>query len=289
MSPSASVVASGSVVAGHPRCAPLGNWRWSCFGDGLVPVCRRRLLPVRWLDASVMSVLVESRSGRYLENEDRYLAVPEVPFYAVLDGEGHNGHAADVALTVLRAGLASLTAALPSGPERARDVLVETVRQANQAVFADATTRWRGCGTTLTCLVLTAEVLVVAHVGDSRLYCRHSSGWHCVTVDHSLVADARRTASGQELSELIANHANVITRALGFATEIEVDTIVVPRVAVSDAFLCTDGLWRPFDPLLAGAAPPNLTGQELVDWTFQAYDSHGQLDNATGLLVSVQV
>src|SRR4051794_14889997 len=86
--------------------------------------------------------------------------------------------------------------------------------------------------------------LCAPHVGDSRLYCRHSTGWQCVTTDHSLVQDVRRSGSDNDLNELIADHSNVITRALGFVPEVEIDTIVVPRLGVFDAFLCTDGLWR---------------------------------------------
>jgi serine/threonine protein phosphatase PrpC len=235
-----------------------------------------------------VAALVETRSGSYLDNEDRYLSAPQVPFYAVLDGEVHKGHAADVAVGILRERLPSFAVAVPSPPERVRDQLAATVREVNAAVFADATTtQWRACGTTLTCFALTPEALVVAHVGDSRLYCRHSTGWWCVTGDHSLVQDLRRSGSTKDLNEVIADHSTVITRALGFTEKIEVDTFVVPRTDLSDVFLCTDGLWRPFDPLLARTAPPNLAGQALLDWAFRTYDDDGQRDNATGLVVSI--
>jgi serine/threonine protein phosphatase PrpC len=238
--------------------------------------------------AGDVSVLVESRRGVHLDSEDRYFSELGVPLYAVLDGEVHEGHAADVGLGVLRDRLALLTAAVASGPERVREELVASVRRINSSVFADATTtRWRGCGTTLTCLALTPEALVVAHVGDSRLYRHDSTGWHCVTADHSLVQDLRRAGSVEDLDEAISRHSTVITRALGFTEQVEVDTFVVPRADVSNVFLCTDGLWRPFDPLLVGASPPNLVGQALLDRVFRAYDNDGQRDNATGLLISI--
>lgn len=237
-----------------------------------------------------LKVLVESRSGLHLDNEDRYLSAPQVPFYAVLDGEVHRGHAADLAIRIMSERLASLAVAVSSGADGVRDALVATVREVNTAAFADATTsRWRGCGTTLTCFALTPEAVVVAHVGDSRLYCRHSTGWQCVTGDHSLVQELRRAGSTQELNNAIADHSTVITRALGFTENVEVDTFIVPRADISDAFLCTDGLWRAFDPLLVGAAPPDLAGQPLVDWAFRAYEIDGERDNATALVVSLWV
>jgi serine/threonine protein phosphatase PrpC len=102
------------------------------------------------------------------------------------------------------------------------------------------------------------------------------------------VQDARRGAfDGAELRELIENHATVITRALGLSADVKVDTAVLPRDAIQEAFLCSDGLWRPFDPNLNGAAPPNLTGQALLDWAFEAYERHGEHDNATGLVVKL--
>jgi protein phosphatase len=235
-----------------------------------------------------LTVLVESRSGLHLDNEDRYLSAPQVPFYAVLDGEVHQGHAAELAVRIMNERLASLAVAVSSDPDRVRDALVATVCEVNAAAFADAvTSRWRGCGTTLTCFALTREALVVAHVGDSRLYRRHSTGWQCVTRDHSLVQELRRVGSTQELNDAIADHSTVITRALGFTENVEVDTFIVPRADISHVFLCTDGLWRPFDPLLVGAAPPNLAGQPLVNWAFRAYETDGQRDNATALVVSL--
>jgi protein phosphatase len=235
-------------------------------------------------------VVVESRSGRHFENEDRYFAADCPPFYAVLDGEVHRGRAADVALGVLSSRLPSLAATLLLDPERVRSLLSAIVREANEAIFADTMTPgWRGCGTTLTCFTLTDDLLVFAHVGDSRLYIRTSSSWHLVTSDHSLVQDTRRAGSSEtELSELIANHSNVITRALGFTDNVAVDTGALPRAAVLEALLCSDGLWRPFDPGLTGTPPPpQLSGKDLLDWAFRTYEGDGQRDNATGLLVAL--
>ncbi|HEX3776804.1 MAG TPA: protein phosphatase 2C domain-containing protein [Polyangiaceae bacterium] len=231
---------------------------------------------------------VESRRGGLLVNEDRFLCVPELPLFAVLDGEVRDGHAADVAIEVLRGRLDSIAACLSGPPERAAEVLTQVIKQANRVVFEKACmTRWSGIGTTLTCFVLTHDFLVAAHVGDSRLYCCDDADWQPLTFDHSLLQDTLRTDPEADVESIRTYHANVITRIVGCSPEIEVDIVHVPRSSLSEALLCTDGFWRPLDPDLVRAPLPKLQGAALLDWAYRTYEQDGQRDNATSIVVSL--
>ena len=230
---------------------------------------------------------VESRKGMHVVNEDRFLCAPELPLFAVLDGEFREGHAAEVALEVLSSRFESIAASLSGDPQMTVEVLASTVKQANRAVFEKACmTQWRGIGTTLTCFVLTPDFLIAAHVGDSRLYCCDRNGWRPVTADHSLLQDTLRANPDADVESIRTYHANVITRVVGCSPDIAVDSVLLPRLSVSEALLCTDGFWRPLDPELARAPLPDLNGKPLLAWAQRAYERDGQRDNATSILVT---
>jgi hypothetical protein len=176
-----------------------------------------------------MRSLVESRTGgNFVVNEDRYVCADDLPLHAVLDAEVHGGHAADVAIATPRARLTGSAALRDADLERVSKTLVECVQEANRSVFAASSTKqWRGCGTTFTGCVPCGHAIVVAQVGDSRLYLRRAGSWRLVTHDHALLEDARQHDPNADLTELLENHSNVITRALGFTPELVVDAYSV--------------------------------------------------------------
>ena len=228
---------------------------------------------------------VASRAGDpHPINEDRYLCEPELQLFAVLDGEVHEGYAAEVASATFGAHLRRDRGGRALTPAD----LVDAVEAANRAVFAAASVpRWRGCGTTLTCCAASNTTLHMAHVGDSRLYHLSGQSWRLVTRDHSLVEDYRRCGRDAEIEELATVHSNVITRALGFAPEVSVDTVSIELSPGDCVVLCTDGAWRPFDPRLAGAPPPTTETGRVLERIFERYTLDGERDNATALVVSV--
>lgn len=237
-----------------------------------------------------MQYLTRTQLGLYSANEDRSLCEPMVPFFAVLDGEMQEGHAADVVLAVLRGALPSIASAVAEGPDLVRQVLSTVVEQANRAALAEGEQApLVGASTTLTSFALTPTAAVVAHVGDSRLYARDVAGWRCVTVDHSLVQQARQ---GQlpdiPIDDLLADASTVILRILGLMPNVQVDAFEVPRASFCELLLCTDGFWRPLDPQLTAARLPNLPGPDLLDWAYRAYRVDGERDNATSVLVSLE-
>jgi protein phosphatase len=83
---------------------------------------------------------------------------------------------------------------------------------------------------------------VVAHVGDARAFLIHGGALARLTVDHSLVEDARRAGVSSE--ELGTYPEGVVTRALGMLAEVAVEAREI-TVAPGDALLlATDGLTK---------------------------------------------
>jgi protein phosphatase len=100
----------------------------------------------------------------------------------------------------------------------------------------------RGMSTTASVAQFVAELIVVAQVGDSRVYLARDGEvtqltedhtWLNFQVQHGLVAsDQARSGAGR----------NIITRAVGLRDHVEVDILIVPVQPGDRLLLCSDGL-----------------------------------------------
>ncbi len=140
-----------------------------------------------------------------------------------------------------------------------------------------------GMGTTIDVLKVISGYGIICHVGDSRVY-RISNGVITqLTKDHTQIQemiDQQKISLQQAKSSTINN---VITRALGGAEDVEVDTLVVP-IRKNDVFLlCTDGLsslmedWEIFEEY--GMCDNNL--ENTVKGFIQTALERGAPDNVT--------
>jgi serine/threonine protein phosphatase PrpC len=215
-------------------------------------------------------------------NQDRAIFTPLVG--AVADGMGgHQGGEQAAAITI---GVFEEVSEPLS-----RDRLVDTVRAANQAVFAESERpELRGMGTTIVAAVLHPEErrLTMVNVGDSRGYRLRDDELEKVTVDHSLVEELVRQGRISEEEATTHPQRNIVTRALGLSSEVEVDVFEFD-VAHGDRFLlCSDGLSNevPFDVIaeqLVDAADPELAAQNLLDLAV----AHGGRDNISVVVFDV--
>jgi len=126
-------------------------------------------------------------------------------------------------------------------------LLTAGFHEAHQRIqrYAAAHTKLRGMGTTATAVVLLADRLYYAHIGDSRLYRVTGQEITRLTHDHSYVG--RLVENGVITPEEAEAHPqrNILTAALGAGVEIVVETpqTPVPLKAGDTLMLCTDGLW----------------------------------------------
>jgi protein phosphatase len=230
-------------------------------------------------------------TGQVRANNQDAILVAE-PVFAVADGMG--GHAAgeiasQVAIESLQDDDASTRAALES-----------SVRRANRAVWERAGTDadLRGMGTTL-CVVALAPAppddqgasgdrILVANVGDSRVYQFHDGDITQITDDHSLVEDLVR--EGRLSHEEARTHPqrNILTRVLGNEPDVEVDVWEIVPQRGDRYLLCSDGLFNEVDDeritaVLRRLADPEDAAHELVALANQ----HGGRDNVSVVVVDV--
>jgi PPM family protein phosphatase len=100
----------------------------------------------------------------------------------------------------------------------------------------------QGMGTTLIISVLKNGKLFIGHVGDSRVYLIRESVIQKVTWDHSFIEELVK--NGSITKDEAVNHPkkNVITRAVGYELDLQVDTYEIDVLENDDVLLCTDGL-----------------------------------------------
>jgi len=128
--------------------------------------------------------------------------------------------------------------------EQVRRVIEQAAACANDEIYelARKDISLAGMGTTFVCAVVIGEQLYVAHAGDSRAYVLGSNRINLITKDHSMVQELVNI--GRLTEEEARNHPrkNVITRALGVYTEIEVDHTECTLERRDMVLLCSDGL-----------------------------------------------
>ena len=125
----------------------------------------------------------------------------------------------------------------------AQNLLNSAICAANSAVFDEAqkNKEYSGMGTTVVAVMVIKDIAVVAHVGDSRAYI-FNDNITPITKDHSLVQHLLDT--GKITEEEAKNHPdrNIITRAVGVLSFVDVDFEYVDVKENDNILICTDGL-----------------------------------------------
>ncbi len=120
--------------------------------------------------------------------------------------------------------------------------------QANKAVLEKGKSdgKLSGMGTTMTAVVLKNSRIYSAHVGDSRGYVISGKKITQFTEDHSYVAELVKAGVITEEEALTRPDQNIITRAIGVASDLTVDISQrLPKVKGRHyILLCSDGLYR---------------------------------------------
>ncbi|HEY2337554.1 MAG TPA: Stp1/IreP family PP2C-type Ser/Thr phosphatase [Burkholderiales bacterium] len=175
--------------------------------------------------------------------------------------------------------------------EIATRLVREQVLKANTSIYqaAQSQPQYAGMGTTLvTCLFYDNRILV-AHLGDSRLYLLRGGSFRQVTRDHSLLQE--QIDSGLITAEQAkkAQHKNLVTKALGIDPTVEPEIHEYPTKAGDIYLLCSDGLCDMVEDddigmtLQALGGNLKLAAQQLV----QMANDNGGRDNVSVILIRV--
>lgn len=209
--------------------------------------------------------------------------------FLVADGMG--GHAGgDVASALAIRHLVGLDRAYENVDE-AREVLYRGILDAGKELSKSVAEHpeLTGMGTTLSAMVRVGDQVVVAHIGDSRIYLLRDGVLQQITADHTFVQ--RLVDSGRITPEEAAVHPrrSVLMRVLGDVdVEPEIDTHVLETAPGDRWLLCSDGLSgyvaeREIAEILLTTDDP----EEACDKLIQASLAEGAPDNVTAVVVHV--
>lgn len=120
----------------------------------------------------------------------------------------------------------------------------DAISRTNEMLFAEAQSDCakEGMGTTVVAATLSGKKMYVANVGDSRLYVINQEKIRQITRDHSFVEEMVRLGNINEEDAKVHPNKNMITRAVGVASDLETDFFEVELNVGDTVLMCTDGL-----------------------------------------------
>ncbi len=174
---------------------------------------------------------------------------------------------------------------------REATLLRRAINKANTAVFENAldNEERKGMGTTLVAVLFYDDRVVVAHVGDSRLYRLRSNTLEQITADHSLVRELLEKGAISAEEAVDNPYSHVITRAVGIRPRVPIETHEYDVRSGDTFLLCSDGLTDRVsdkeieETLVAAGGLWERAAQRLIDLA----NNKGGHDNISVILVGV--
>ena len=235
---------------------------------------------------------------RRQHNEDAYLADDELGLWVVADGMG--GHAAgevasqeacDAVFGVVKRGKHKISLENPPSEaslQAAHRLLEGAIQAATYIVYsmAELDMGKTGMGTTISAMMQIGHLLVLAQVGDSRIYRVRGGGAEQLTEDHTLVGWQVKHGIITEAEARVSKQRNVITRAVGNRDYVQVDTFQSDYCPGDSFLLCSDGLhgYLEIDEIPEYTA---LGGNRAVNALIEMANERGGRDNITAVIVEV--
>lgn len=234
-------------------------------------------------------------------NEDCYAAEPALGLYVVCDGMG-GGNAGEVASHMAidailayvkdktRSACVAGRASINPDLSPLTNQLADAIHAANETVYRASWkhAKYAGMGTTVVAARLTERHVSVAHVGDSRLYLIRNGAIQALTSDHSWVAEQVAKGYMTEDEAERSPRRNIVTRALGVESTVDIDLAEIPIFDGDVLLLCSDGLTRGVrcrDILRTVEAAGDLC--DITKRLVSLANDAGGDDNITVVLVSV--
>jgi protein phosphatase len=222
-------------------------------------------------------------------NEDAFAAQADV--FVVADGMGgHN--AGEVASALAVKGMCDAAA----GGFASADSVVAAINAANAAIHlaSGGPSDQRGMGTTLTAVVPLEATgseprrVVVANVGDSRVYLWRGGELKQVSADHSYVQELLSEGFISAAEARVHPRRNIVTRALGIEGDVSADSWTLPMLVGDRYVLCSDGLVDEVDDeQIASILRASSGAQQAADTLVAAANANGGRDNVTVVVVDI--
>ncbi|MBF0344259.1 MAG: Stp1/IreP family PP2C-type Ser/Thr phosphatase [Nitrospirae bacterium] len=237
---------------------------------------------------------------RRSKNEDYFYAEGSNGLFIVADGVGGSASgdvASKMAVELIRdyivngeKGFEPVEAEYRQEYSFTTNKIAMAVKVANKAInnASSKSPQLNGMATTIVVALITDDRLSIAHAGDSRLYLIRGDTIEQLTDDHSLVAEQiRKGLMSQEEAKEVGMR-NVITRSLGYSSDVEVDLGELTIYDGDVLLLCSDGLYTmvPENSMLR-TIKSSYNPNEVCDRLIEFANKKGGRDNITVVIAYV--
>jgi protein phosphatase len=218
-------------------------------------------------------------------NEDFYLISP-AGAYIVADGMGGaqaGEHASKLAVE-------TVASYLQNAPAPDAETLFQAFREANQRVMKEAASNpeLEGMGTTLVAALESGPELLIASVGDSRVYV-YDGELKGITEDQTWVNEVGRRLGIDETSLKTHPMRHVLTMAIGVSPELRVHSYTVHPHPGELILMSSDGLHGVIEPgVIADKLSGNGSLQAKCEHLIDAAKQAGGPDNITVVLLQAK-
>ena len=231
-------------------------------------------------------------------NEDNFGVYDEYSLYIVADGMGgHNAGevASEITVQTIHQYFKDNFKSLKS-KDSPTDFMTKAIKLANKNVFTRSQKNpdEAGMGTTVTVIFIYENKAYIGWVGDSRVYISRydkTQGKRFlsqITVDHSLVEEqiANNIITREEVETYEIK--DIITRAVGFNPDVDVDCNVLKELVEGDIFMaCSDGYYRYFKPIEIANTFVKIEFENLAEYMIDKSLEMGGEDNITIATVKI--
>lgn len=203
-----------------------------------------------------MKIVAKTDIGLKREsNQDSYAAgeLPDSVAWAVVcDGMGGAAGGNYASSTAVKVISERITSSYRAGMSTSsiRNMLTSAIAAANISVYDMSKTNAElaGMGTTVVVSIVVDNTVYIAHAGDSRAYILSDGSLKQLTKDHSVVQEMVDHGRLTPDEAKVDPRKNIITRALGVASELRID-FDIEDIGENDVLiLCTDGLTNYVEP-----------------------------------------
>ena len=218
-------------------------------------------------------------------NEDSLLARTDRGLWAVADGMG--GHeAGDVASAKITEALQRLP--IVYGLDPLVESAIGALKRVNQELIALAADgAQRTIGSTVVGLAIADGQYRCFWAGDSRAYRVRGNQIAQLTVDHSLVQDLVKAGMLNPDEAQDHPNSNIITRAVGVAEELKVDTVSGDAMPGDQFLLASDGLTRLVNDDELVAELTSRRPEEAAERLIETVLSRGAPDNISMIITKL--
>ncbi|MES9991494.1 MAG: PP2C family serine/threonine-protein phosphatase [Candidatus Thiodiazotropha sp.] len=226
------------------------------------------------------------------QNEDAIGGDPEAGLLILADGMG-GANAGEVASSLAVEMMMGHLTGGDSDKPLGREDLLNAIQGVNQAIMelSQQVPEYNGMGTTLVVGFFSAQSLLHAHVGDSRLYRLRSGAFRQITKDHTMIQEMVDFGDFANMEEALMAGVptNILSRAIGSEEVLDID-LSETEIEIGDIYLfCSDGLTGMVTDDEIQSILENLNldlmqqADELVDFACRM----GGMDNISVILVRV--